>query len=215
MGLVVGFFSLQVISEACHILAGVRVDCHREGIHGPISWWSRAVKNQSQEGRLSLHDCAPVRFDRVLGCLFLSKFHYYLRSWRKCSTDLFLSLGCSSFTGVIQSCPDPFCDRHWGLLSTQWLGAAEMLCLKTKPQEKSLCHLALMQGMGWKGKKSMPLSALTADQTAAWHLLCMARASRGSTGLCLAPGAMCLAHPLRYQAHAGVATAGRAALTAL
>jgi len=93
----------------------------------------------------------------------------------------------------------------------------KLLCLETKPQEKSLCRLALMQGMGSRGNKAMllPLSALTADQTAAWHLLCMAWALYGSTRLCLASAATCSARPLRYQAHADVATAGWAALTAL
>lgn len=77
LGLVVG---LPVVSEACHVSAAVRVACPREGIGDSVPWWSRAVQNRSGVGRLSLDEFVLLclRFDHVLGCLFLSKFPHYL-----------------------------------------------------------------------------------------------------------------------------------------
>lgn len=118
---------------------------------------------------------------RIIWGVSLICFKRWLQQLYKCDPELSWPL----------LWPAPWLAEHTATWS--W----KPLCLKTEPQEKSLCRLALVQGMGWRGKKAMPLPALTADRTAAWHLLRTPWASRVSRGLCLAPGAACSACPPR------------------
>lgn len=133
------FFSLQVTSEACLVLAAVRVDCHREGIHdldGAEQYkTSLGREDLSWDEWLAHWDstiCCPPCFSPNVSNIFEKMedvFHWSV-----------LNVGCSSFTKVTQSC----FDLLWAALvlsehAVTWSRILDFL--KAKPESS---HLAII-----------------------------------------------------------------------
>lgn len=130
MGLVTGFFSLWVIAEACRILAFMKEQIVM-GKESVILYLNGAEQCKASLGRgdfrwlcaplIEIWPCAGLLVSLQISLLF-EVFHWPV-----------LSVCCNSCIRVIQSCPDPFYDQHWGLLSSEvpgfcWRGDCRMGC---------------------------------------------------------------------------------------
>lgn len=132
------FFSLWVISEGCHILASIKklIATGKESI---IPYLDRAEQCKTSLGGKAWVRwlCAPLfEISLYAGLLVYLQISSFFEKMEEVFHWSILSVGCSNFTGVIQSCPGPFCDQHWGLMSMTW--SRKLPCLKIKLQEVTL-----------------------------------------------------------------------------